>query len=386
MRCCSIVKLLPSLALCLIILSSSFASAALCAGNTVHIMNAETLNSTANIGADTRYLEKTASSTNQLYDFVYFNFTNPIELGSYFQDDANAYQNSSPISPQAYDNKWNTCSGFSAISNTSFYINYTIPSPVFNGSYWHLSFDNVALEADWEPNFTIPQACLDVTSLQLLINLTATNLSSSLFPYTIEFFCYNSSNNWDILDTSSRFCLNKFYLYEEAMMWNATTGYNMTLFFVNNSIWNGSIDYGVISNTSDISSSVNVESGESCNCTGCYTNGSSCLMPFFFQFPYGRSLYYSTILDIFPLPAGGVSNYVPSSEYIRPISYVWDVFVAGGSPGAVLEAYNPSVYPKLEAKLKALWNGADYDIWGIFKLFVKYLFREPATLVAGGGI
>jgi hypothetical protein len=79
--------------------------------------------------------------------------------------------------------------------------------------------------------------------------------------------------------------------------------------------------------------------------------------------------------------------YFPSDP--PPFSVVLMSIRSGASLGEVALAWNPDVYPILKSKLRELFSGnklADLPslIFDSFFLLIKYIFRQPASLVAGG--
>jgi len=78
------------------------------------------------------------------------------------------------------------------------------------------------------------------------------------------------------------------------------------------------------------------------------------------------------------------------SPTILPISEVWNQIYNGAPLSAVLRVYNPSVYDKLISQFKLTFsfdkpNLGDFpdNLMLLISYFFKYVFRQPATLVAG---
>lgn len=78
-------------------------------------------------------------------------------------------------------------------------------------------------------------------------------------------------------------------------------------------------------------------------------------------------------------------------DEIPPLSDFTDVLTSGASVGVVAEAWNPYIYPSLSDTFKSILSansveGLINDIFKVLPLLFKYIFRQPATLVAGGGL
>ncbi len=84
--------------------------------------------------------------------------------------------------------------------------------------------------------------------------------------------------------------------------------------------------------------------------------------------------------------SGGFST--PSSP---SLSEVIETVTGGGSLGQVLKSWNPSVYDEISIKSKETFSSGNFtnlfnNSFQLAVLFVKYIFRSPASLVPEGGI
>ncbi|MEO5350535.1 MAG: hypothetical protein H7836_12945 [Magnetococcus sp. YQC-3] len=82
-------------------------------------------------------------------------------------------------------------------------------------------------------------------------------------------------------------------------------------------------------------------------------------------------------------------SYANPVQLVCPVggfSEIKEVFVSGGSFEEILLAWNPEVYPVLKSSTISLFKG-DSDntfftqLLEVIKYFIKYIFREPASLV-----
>jgi hypothetical protein len=95
-----------------------------------------------------------------------------------------------------------------------------------------------------------------------------------------------------------------------------------------------------------------------------------------------------------PTTDGGGSNggtNPPQDGVIPPLSDFYHLVTGGGSLPEIMRVWNPSVYDNLGDTLKSLVSGTNLktfgnDLFNTIRLLLQYLFRQPASLIAEGGL
>lgn len=251
---------------------------------------------------------------------------------------------------------------------------------VINESYSNDSFIEIFNSAtnEYSGNVSIPENCLAQNNLTLN---RITYMPPCGGDYCIQVFrdglsCFNGTDYQLFVDS-----MGMFY-------------YRFAYDYLNRSeriLYNNSLTKEEIYLTQDLSSYVNNISSD-CNCYGCIKNGSSCGVPFYFEFPNYVEFFYNISWDMYleEISGGGVLVVIGDGG-IPPIKQVYEVFIGGGSFKSVAETYNPEIYPLISDKFNELISKENFEdfsenLWDLFVLFLKYLFRQPASLVSEGGI
>lgn len=201
--------------------------------------------------------------------------------------------------------------------SSAIYVNYTKPANTFGNSLWQVK--------DYEStiNLSLPFSCWSQDPLQL-------NIRDAGSVGQADWGCYNGSS-WIILRDESNFAR----VYEEAMNWAVNGSYT------NNSWlelgtpdgiheWNHTGEFNETfspNQTLDLSSSINsaLNSGN-CDCTGCFLNGTNCIIPFLFHSDSVGVLEYSTLeINYDPFPFTELVSPINNSRYPKNKTFVCNV-------------------------------------------------------------
>lgn len=135
----------------------------------------------------------------------------------------------------------------------------------------------------------------------------------------------------------------------------------------------------------------------SCSGEGSNTTAESCICP------YGIITQANGICALDPGDPGGPSSGDTSNdtecEFCNdtfygnetiPAGEVWDLITEGASLKKILRAWSPTSYDCMTEQWRALWVGGDLNnlaerLWKFFTCLIKWIFRQPASLVPGGG-
>jgi hypothetical protein len=187
-------------------------------------------------------------------------------------------------------------------------------------------------------------------------------------------------------------------VYEEAIHWNYTPYSSpVNISVAGNVEWASNVTHVPFTLTHDMSASVNAIDSASCSCPECFSLGGSCYAPILFEFNRSFNLTYN-LTDTLFVYVGGSTVLVTVPEYhdsswsdgIPPLEELWDEVRSGGSLGGVLSTWNPSAAHCVETRFMVLLKGETIhelpnNIWQFLVCLIKYIFREPASLVAVGG-
>jgi hypothetical protein len=153
---------------------------------------------------------------------------------------------------------------------------------------------------------------------------------------------------------------------------------------------NGTVDF--VSNDSNYTSVLDFSSY---NFSSSFEGSGICSLPFNFSYNSTGSLHISDFNYSYynPTELGGCYYYMGSSDPsdIPPISDVWDIVWGGGSFKDIARAWDEPLYIELGLKWNDLWDKeqiGDFtgNMWDFMSLFVRYVFRQPGSLVPNGGV
>lgn len=241
---------------------------------------------------------------------------------------------------------------------------------------------------DIPPTNTIPpDACSSFSQTELneiMFNdasVKDTNAGSTTEAYDLYTFQLNTSSDplsinlttehYHVLTGTN--CITAFYVWNDTSSTWASCGDNISTTtptmhecYLNTSLSN------YINNTGELTYLVYVSDSNTCTRTGIQ----------------GRTDYLILTYERDELgdpPGDGGTSPPPSGSTDDPETNV----TTGRTFGDLFEGWNPSVYPQLLEAFRALFSGTDLntffsDLYNVATLLIKYILKEPASLVSSG--